>query len=290
MGHKTHPVGFRLGVTVPGNEHPVRDWQARWFAAKPARYREQVAEDIAVRRVLDEQYTDAGISRVDIEREQDLSVSVHTARPGIVIGRGGQRVEELRKALEKAARRRVRLNVIEIRQPELDAYLVARNIADQLERRVAYRRAVRQTVQRTSQAGARGVKVQIAGRLGGAEIARREKAMDGRVPLHTLRADIDYGFAEASTTMGRIGVKVWIYRGSLTPQQRIRPAGTDDTAPIAAPTPEPAAEEPGPVAETPAPAVEETAPAEEASAPEPAEDPAPQAETTTEEAGSDASA
>jgi small subunit ribosomal protein S3 len=283
VGNKTHPIGFRLGI--------VKDWQTRWFAAKQEDYRALVKEDIGIRNVVMEGNEDAGISRVEIERgTNELVVTAHTARPGIVIGRGGAKVDEMRKQLEQLTNGRVRLNVQEIRQPELDAFLVARNIADQLERRVAYRRAVRQTVQRTSQAGARGVKVQIAGRLGGAEIARREKAMDGRVPLHTLRADIDYGFAEASTTMGRIGVKVWIYRGSLTPQQRIRPAGTDDTAPIAAPTPEPAAEEPGPVAEAPAPAVEETAPAEEASAPEPAGEPAPQAEATTEEMGSDASA
>ena len=222
MGHKTHPVGFRLGVTVPGHDNPVRDWQARWFAGRRKEYAAQVEEDLSLRRVIDVQYTDAGIARVEIERSAaDLSVSVHTARPGIVIGRGGQRVEVLRKALEAAAGgKRVRLNVVEIRQPELDSFLVARNIADQLERRVAYRRAVRQTVQRTMQAGARGVKVIIAGRLGGAEIARREKAMEGRVPLHTLRSDIDYGLAEAATTMGRIGVKVWIYRGDLVPQQR----------------------------------------------------------------------
>ena len=171
---------------------------------------------------------------MEIERNsQDLVVNVHTARPGIVIGRGGQRVEELRKALEQASgTQRVRLNVIEIRQPELDAFLVARNIADQLERRVAYRRAVRQTVQRTIQAGARGVKVSVAGRLGGSEIARRDKAMEGRVPLHTLRADIDYGLAEAATTMGRIGVKVWIYRGEMVPKQRVVAAEEEALAPV----------------------------------------------------------
>lgn len=222
MGHKTHPLGFRLGITVPGHDIPVRDWQAKWFANKGIAYAEQVVEDASIRKVIAKQYTDAGIARVDIERStQDLAVNVHTARPGIVIGRGGQRVEELRKALEETAgTKRVRLNVVEIRQPELDAFLVARNIADQLERRVAYRRAIRQTVQRTMQAGARGVKVMVAGRLGGSEIARREKAMEGRVPLHTLRADIDYGLAEAHTNMGLVGVKVWIYRGEMVPQQR----------------------------------------------------------------------
>lgn len=214
MGHKTHPVGFRLGITKP--------WQANWFGGKGIAYAAQVKEDLSIRKVIETQYADAGISRVEIERSaQDLSVTVHTARPGIVIGRGGQRVDELRKILEEAAGgKRVRLNVQEIRQPELDAFLVARNVADQLERRIAFRRAVRQSVGRAMQAGAKGIKVMIAGRLGGAEIARREKAMEGRVPLHTLRADIDYGFTEASTTMGRIGVKVWIYKGDIFQEQK----------------------------------------------------------------------
>ena len=209
MGHKTHPIGFRLGYT--------KEWQSKWFAGNGKDYSSQVLEDLAIRDVIKKQYAEAGISRVEIERTaQDLSVNVHTARPGIVIGRGGQRVDELRKAVEKAAGgKRVRLNVLEIRQPELDAFLVARNVADQLERRVMFRRATRQAVMRTMQAGAKGIKVLVSGRLGGAEIARREKVMDGRVPLHTLRADIDYGLAEAATTMGRIGVKVWIYRGDI---------------------------------------------------------------------------
>lgn len=209
MGHKTHPIGFRLGV--------IREWQSRWFAGSAKQYSANVLEDWTIREKIRSQYVEAGISRVEIERSaQDLTVNVHTARPGIVIGRGGQRVDELRKVVERAAGgKRVRLNVLEIRQPELDAFLVARNVADQLERRVMYRRATRQAVMRSMQAGARGIKVMVSGRLGGAEIARREKVMDGRVPLHTLRADIDYGLAEASTTMGRIGVKVWIYRGDV---------------------------------------------------------------------------
>lgn len=209
MGHKTHPIGFRLGYT--------KEWQSKWFAGNGKDYSSQVIEDLNIRNVINSQYAEAGISRVEIERTaQDLSVNVHTARPGIVIGRGGQRVDELRKSVEKAAGgKRVRLNVLEIRQPELDAFLVARNVADQLERRVMFRRATRQAVMRTMQAGAKGIKVLVSGRLGGAEIARREKVMDGRVPLHTLRADIDYGLAEAATSMGRIGVKVWIYRGDI---------------------------------------------------------------------------
>ena len=212
MGQKTHPIGFRLGI--------VKDWQARWFAANQRDYRALVSEDLSVRSEIKSDYPDAGVSRVDIERGSgDVTVTIHTARPGIVIGRGGQRVEELRKKLEIRAGRRVRLNVQEIRQPELDAYLVARNISDQLERRIAFRRAIRQTLGRTMQAGAQGIKIICSGRLGGADIARSEKAMEGRVPLHTLRADIDYGLAEAHTTFGRIGVKAWIYKGDILPDE-----------------------------------------------------------------------
>ena len=231
MGNKTHPIGFRLGIDVGGQI--VKDWQAKWFGGDAAQYSAQVEEDIQIRRVIAAKYSDAGISRVDIERSaQDLTVNIHTARPGIVIGRGGQRVDELRKTVEQATGgKRVRLNVLEVRQPELDAYLVARNIADQLERRVAYRRAIRQSVTRAMQAGCKGIKVLVSGRLGGAEIARREKAMDGRVPLHTLRADIDYSLAEARTTMGRIGVKVWIYRGEILPQAKIR-VEEEEMAPV----------------------------------------------------------
>jgi small subunit ribosomal protein S3 len=209
VGHKTHPIGFRLGIN--------KDWQSRWFAGRGKDYAAQVFEDLQIRGVIGKQYPEAGISRVEIERSaQDLTVNVHTARPGIVIGRGGQRVDELRKSVERAASgKKVRLNVLEVRKPELDAYLVARNVAEQLERRVMFRRATRQAVMRTMQAGAKGIKVQVSGRLGGAEIARSEKVMEGRVPLHTLRADIDYGLAEAATSMGRIGVKVWIYRGDI---------------------------------------------------------------------------
>ena len=213
MGNKTHPIGFRLGVTA--------EWQARWFAAKPSEYRALVDEDLAIRKALDDAYEDAGISRVDIERgSSEVVLTIQTARPGIVIGRGGQKVEEIRKEVERHIRRRVRLNVQEIRQPELDAYLVSRNIADQLERRIAYRRAIRQALTRTMQAGAQGVKIICSGRLGGADIARREKAMAGRVPLHTLRADIDFSIAEAATDFGRIGVKTWIFKGEILPERR----------------------------------------------------------------------
>lgn len=220
MGQKTHPIGFRVGVDV--GDRLVKDWQARWFGANASQYAAQVQEDLAIRAVITGKYADSGMSRLEIERSaQDLVVNLHTARPGTVIGRGGQRVEELRNAVERAAGgKRVKLNVIEIRQPEQDAYLVARNIADQLERRVAYRRAIRQSVSRAMQAGCKGIKVVVSGRLGGAEIARREKAMDGQVPLHTIRADIDYALAEAHTTMGRVGVKVWIYRGEVIPERK----------------------------------------------------------------------
>ena len=207
MGQKTHPIGFRLGI--------IKEWQAKWFAAKQADYRKLVLEDLKIRDTINSRYRDAGISRIDIERGNEVIVTVHTARPGIVIGRGGQRVEELRKLLEGLTERRARLNVQEIRQPELDAYLVARNVADQLERRIAFRRAIRQAIGRTMQAGAQGIKIICSGRLAGADIARTEKAMDGRVPLHTLRADIDYGVAEAATEFGRIGAKVWIYKGEI---------------------------------------------------------------------------
>jgi len=208
LGQKIHPNGFRVGVT--------RDWHATWFAGQKE-YASLVTEDINIRRAIDGMYEDAGISKVDIERDSnEVAVTIHTARPGIVIGRGGQRVDELRKHLETlTGNRRAKLNVKEVRQAELDAYLVARNVADQLERRIAFRRAIRQAVMRTMQAGAEGIKIAVSGRLAGADIARAEKAMEGRVPLHTLRADIDYGLAEAQTEFGVLGVKVWICRGEI---------------------------------------------------------------------------
>ena len=210
MGNKTHPIGFRLGIN--------KDWQAKWFAANRKEYSAQVAEDMSLRNMVLGSSPDAGISKIEIERgSNEVVVTIHTARPGIVIGRGGTNVEELRKTLESESENRVRLNVQEIRQPELDAYLVARSVADQLERRIAYRRAIRQAIGRTMQAGAQGVKIICGGRLGGAEIARREKSFEGRVPLHTLRADIDFGIAEAATDFGRIGVKAWIYKGDILP-------------------------------------------------------------------------
>ncbi len=277
MGQKTHPIGFRLGIS--------KDWQSRWFASKPEEYRDLVKQDVEVRDIILSRYPDAGISKVEIERGNDVVITIHTARPGIVIGRGGQRVEELRKELEQKSARRARLNVQEIRQPELDAYLVGRNIAEQLERRVAFRRAIRQTVLRTMQAGALGIKVLISGRLGGADIARREKAMEGRVPLHTLRADIDYAIAEAATEFGVIGIKVWIYKGDIVPEPRQSPQEEPtpaDIAPIEVTVTASAEAEAAPAPAAPAPAAPATpvAPAPTAT-PAPAEAaPEPTAEVT----------
>lgn len=211
MGQKTHPIGFRLGV--------IRDWESTWFAPKGNVYRALLQEDLNIRKIINTRYRDAGLARVNIERgSSDVVITMHTARPGIVIGRGGQRIDELRHMLEAMTGKRTRVNVQEIRQPELQAQLIARSVADQLERRVAFRRAIRQAITRATQAGALGIKIMCSGRLGGSEIARTEKSMVGRVPLHTLRADIDYGLAEAATSMGRIGVKVWLYKGEVLPQ------------------------------------------------------------------------
>jgi small subunit ribosomal protein S3 len=235
MGHKIHPTGFRIGV--------IYDWQSKWYADK--NYTELLHEDLRMRDVINRTLADAGISKIEIDRNANqAAVTIHTAKPGIVIGRGGQKVEELRSNLEKLTKRRVRVNIQEIRVPELDAALVARSVADQLQRRVAFRRAMKQAVQRTMQRGAKGIKIKVSGRLGGAEMSRRETEMEGRVPLHTLRADIDYGFAEAHTTFGRIGVKVWIYKGDILPEPKRRvEAGTaaETGTPAPAGTPESAA-------------------------------------------------
>jgi len=221
MGHKTHPIGFRLGVN--------RVWDAIWFAGKASDFRRLIQEDIRIRQKIASYYKDAGVAKVEIERGSgDLSVSIHTARPGIVIGRQGQRVEEVRTALTALTGKRIRLTIQEIKQPELSAPIVARNVADQLERRIAFRRAMRQTATRTMQSGAEGIKIICSGRLGGADIARSEKVMMGRVPLHTLRADIDYAIQEAGTAMGRIGVKVWIYKGEILPERKLPNTGDSE--------------------------------------------------------------
>jgi small subunit ribosomal protein S3 len=211
MGRKVHPYAFRIGTT--------KGWNSKWYADK--NFSENLLEDLKLRQSIREKYSDAGISNVEIERQAaKVTVTVSTSRPGIVIGRGGQRVDEMRRFLEGVAGKRIQLNIHEIGQPELDAYLVARSVADQMERRIAYRRAMKQAMFRTRQSGAQGIKIKCAGRLGGVEIARREEMHNGRVPLHTIRADIDYGFAEAKTALGRIGVKVWIYRGDILPEAK----------------------------------------------------------------------
>src|SRR5271156_2965636 len=211
MGQKVNPYGFRLGVTT--------DWKSRWFNDRS--YQDSLIEDWEIRHYLMGQLERAAVSRIEIERTRDrLRIDVHTARPGIVIGRRGAEADRLRTKLAEITKNpKVQLNIQEIKQPELDAALMAQGIADQLAGRVSFRRAMKRTVQTVQKAGAMGVRVQCSGRLGGAEMSRRESYREGRVPLHTLRADIDYGFREAKTTYGRIGVKVWIYKGDILPYQ-----------------------------------------------------------------------
>ena len=204
MGQKVNPHGFRLGITT--------DFKSRWYANKL--YKDYVAEDVAIRRLLQRGMERAGISKVEIERTMDrVRVDIHTARPGIVIGRRGAEADRIRGDLEKLTGKQVQLNILEVKNPEVDAQLVAQGVAEQLSSRVSFRRAMRKAMQTAMKSGAKGIRVQCSGRLGGAEMSRSEFYREGRVPLHTLRADIDYGFYEARTTFGRIGVKVWIYRG-----------------------------------------------------------------------------
>jgi small subunit ribosomal protein S3 len=209
MGQKVNPYGFRLGVTT--------DWKSRWFAGKE--YQDYVVEDWKIRHYLMSQLERAAVSRIEVERTRDrLRIDVHTARPGIVIGRRGAEADRLREGLAKiTGNNKIQLNIQEIKQPELDAALIAQGIADQLAGRVSFRRAMKRAVQTVQKAGGNGIRVQCAGRLGGSEMSRKEFYREGRVPLHTLRADIDYGFREAKTTFGRIGVKVWIYKGDILP-------------------------------------------------------------------------
>jgi len=210
MGQKVNPYGFRLGVTT--------DWKSRWFATRE-KYVDYLIEDWKIRDYLMNKLPNAAISRVEVERTTDrLRVDVHTARPGIVIGRRGAQADELRTDLTRMTNNpKIQLNIQEIKQPELDAALIAQGVADQLANRIAFRRAMKRAVQNAQKAGALGIRVQCSGRLGGSEMARTEWYREGRVPLHTLRADIDYGFREARTTYGRIGVKVWIYKGDILP-------------------------------------------------------------------------
>jgi small subunit ribosomal protein S3 len=215
VGQKVNPHGFRLGITT--------DFKSRWYANKL--YKDYVAEDVAIRRLLQRGMERAGISKVEIERTMDrVRVDIHTARPGIVIGRRGAEADRIRGDLEKLTGKQVQLNILEVKNPEVDAQLVAQGVAEQLSSRVSFRRAMRKAMQTAMKSGAKGIRVQCAGRLGGAEMSRSEFYREGRVPLHTLRADIDYGFYEARTTFGRIGVKVWIYRGEAAATRAEREA------------------------------------------------------------------
>jgi small subunit ribosomal protein S3 len=220
MGRKVHPYGFRLGY--------IYDWKARWYA-EGEEYGDLLGEDLAVRQLIRDQLGHAGISKIVIERfprARQLSIKIWTAKPGIVIGRKGVNVNALRRSLEELTSKKVHVDVEEVSRPELDAYLVAEGIAQQVERRISYKRAMKQAVQRAMRFGAEGAMITCAGRLHGAEMARRETTREGRVPRHTLRADIDYGHAEALTTFGRIGIKVWIYKGEILPDKEVVEAGS----------------------------------------------------------------
>ena len=211
MGQKVSPTGFRLGIT--------EEWRSRWYADKD--YAKYLANDLAIRKFLDKQLARAAVSKIEIERAGDkIKIIVTTARPGVVIGKKGAEIDSLRKKLEKVANGPVSIEVVEVKRPELDAALIAQFVAEQLEGRVAFRRAMRKAVQSARKSGAKGIRIQCSGRLGGAEMSRREWYREGRVPLHTLRAKIDYGFATAATTMGSIGVQVWVYHGEVLPGQK----------------------------------------------------------------------
>lgn len=212
MGQKTHPKGFRVGIIQP--------WESTWIAKK-GDYAEFVAEDAKLRKYIKKKLYAAGISKILIARKaQNLNITVVTAKPGIVVGRGGQGIEELRADISKRVNRTVSIDVVEVARTDADAQLVSENIALQLEKRIAFRRAMKQAIQRTMRSGVQGIKIMVSGRLGGAEIARSEWVKEGRIPLQTLRADVDYGFAEADTIMGKIGVKVWIFKGNLMPGEK----------------------------------------------------------------------
>ncbi|MDQ0872636.1 small subunit ribosomal protein S3 [Paenibacillus sp. V4I3] len=218
MGQKVNPVGFRIGI--------IRDWESKWFAEKD--FGTLLLEDVKIREYLKNKLKDAAVSHIEIERAANrVNVTIQTAKPGMVIGKGGAEVEVIRNYIAAMSNKKVHINISEIKHPDLDAILVAEAVALQLERRVSFRRAMKQAMQRTMRSGAKGIKVATSGRLGGAEIARTEGYSEGTVPLHTLRADIDYGTAEAATTYGRIGVKVWIYRGEVLPpaKKKAQPEG-----------------------------------------------------------------
>ena len=271
MGQKVHPHGFRLGY--------IYDWNSKWYADK--NYTELLHEDLSIRRAITKMLPDAGIARVEIERNANqITVSIHTARPGIVIGRGGQRVDELRGNLEKVTGRKVRVNINEVRIPELEAPLVARAVAEQIERRVSHRRAIKQAALRAMQRGAQGVRIKISGRLGGADMSRKDQERQGRVPLHTLKADVDYGTSEAATTLGRIGVKVWIYKGDIILERR---APKKAAVPAEAPAEEEEARTEGKAEAAPEATAKAETPVEAPAAAEgPAEEADPAAEATPE--------
>ncbi len=215
MGQKINPHGFRVGV--------IKDWDAKWYASKKD-FADTLVEDVKIREYVKEKEYNAGISRIEIERAANrIRLNIHTGKPGMIIGRGGSGVEQLKKELEKMTGKNVIINIVEVKNPDIDAQLVAENIAAQLERRISFRRAMKQSISRAMKSGAKGIKTQVSGRLGGAEIARTEGYHEGTIPLQTLRADIDYGFAEANTTYGKIGVKVWIYKGEILPTVKDRP-------------------------------------------------------------------
>ncbi|GAB2480342.1 30S ribosomal protein S3 [Alkalibacterium psychrotolerans] len=210
MGQKINPHGLRVGV--------IHDWDAKWYAEKD--FAEKLHEDIAVREYIAKKLSDASVSRVEIERAANrVNVSIHTAKPGMVIGKGGSEVDALRNGLNNLTNKRVHVNIVEIKKPDLDATLVAKSIADQLENRISFRRAQKQAIQRAMRMGAKGIRTMVAGRLNGADIARSESFSEGTVPLHTLRADIDYANEEADTTYGKLGIKVWIYKGEVLPEK-----------------------------------------------------------------------
>lgn len=215
MGHKVHPHGLRVGI--------IKNWDARWYASDK-NFADMLIEDVNLRKMLKKKLYHAGISRIEIERAANrLKVDIYTAKPGIVIGKGGAGIEQLKGEVEKFTAKKAVINILEVKVPDLDAQLAAENVAAQLEKRISFRRAMKQMITRSMRAGAKGIKTRVGGRLGGAEIARSEKYHEGTIPLQTLRADIDYGFAEAHTTYGRIGVKVWIYKGEILPKAKNRP-------------------------------------------------------------------
>jgi small subunit ribosomal protein S3 len=255
VGHKVHPNGFRLGV--------YRNWEAKWFAPDKE-YKPLLLEDVRLRRMLMARLKNAGIARIETERSSSaLTITLHTAKPGIVIGKGGTSVDQLRDELEKTTGKRVRVTIQEIKKPELSAQLVAENVAAQLEKRIAFRRAIKQSLMKTMRAGAQGVKIRVRGRLGGSEMARVEWNREGRVPLHTLKADIDFGQTEAKTTFGRIGVSAWVYTGNFPTEAPPKPvaaveepvdAGIQVVAPVPVAVAAESAPAPAPVATAEAPA------------------------------------